>query len=85
MNQFRYYLTVIDWLQTSFLYSVFAGDAEKLCTSIHTSDCLKGTLKYGLDKLKELSDEDLDDLDPYQRDGNNLSKLLQLIQYQLIN
>lgn len=47
---------------------------EKLCSSNYDSNCLKDNLKYGLDKLKTLSDEQLDLLDPYQRGGNNLSK-----------
>lgn len=37
-------------------------------------NCLQDTLKYGLAKLKALTEEDLDNLDPYQRGGNNLSK-----------
>ncbi|XP_019877859.2 rhythmically expressed gene 5 protein-like [Aethina tumida] len=58
--------------KTSYLYSVFARDVEKVCSSVPTPNCLQDTLKYGLDKLKAMSEEDLDGLDPYQHEGRNL-------------
>ncbi|XP_019876552.2 rhythmically expressed gene 5 protein-like [Aethina tumida] len=58
--------------KTSYLYSIFARDVEKLCITVPEPNCLQDTLKHGLDKLKTMTEEDLDGLDPYQHEGRNL-------------
>ncbi|CAG9857434.1 unnamed protein product [Phyllotreta striolata] len=54
----------------SFLYSVFAKQVEHFCEESSLDNCNRQLLKYGLDKLKNLPEEYLDSMDPYQRGAN---------------
>ncbi|CAH0548717.1 unnamed protein product [Brassicogethes aeneus] len=56
----------------SYLYSIFAKEVEQVCsTDYQNRNCFKENLKHGLDKLRSLTFEELEALDPYQRDGVN--------------
>ncbi|XP_056633613.1 rhythmically expressed gene 5 protein [Diorhabda sublineata] len=54
----------------SFLYSMFATQVENFCDSSNVPNCNQELLKYGLNKLKQLPEEYLDSMDPYQRGGS---------------
>lgn len=58
----------------SFLYSMFANQVEEYCEFSEMANCNQELLKYGLKKLKDIPEEDLDTLDPYQRGANSISK-----------
>lgn len=71
----------------SHLYSTFAQLVSVHCKStvgggLPVNQCKHNLLGYGSTKLQTLSDAQLEALDPYQRDANELSKcLLQLWRY----
>ncbi|CAH0548719.1 unnamed protein product [Brassicogethes aeneus] len=54
----------------SYIYSMFANQVEDFCDTITMENCNKELLKYGLDKLKVMSEDHLDGMDPYQRNAN---------------
>ncbi|XP_023027192.2 rhythmically expressed gene 5 [Leptinotarsa decemlineata] len=56
----------------SFLYSMFANQVESFCDSSNMKNCNQELLKYGLDKLKNLPEEYMDSMDPYQRGANTI-------------
>ncbi|XP_030379150.1 rhythmically expressed gene 5 protein [Scaptodrosophila lebanonensis] len=62
----------------SYLYSTFAQLVSVHCkstapsTSVPVNQCKHNLLGYGYEKLQTLSDEQLETLDPYQRDANEL-------------
>nr|CAI5833110.1 unnamed protein product [Callosobruchus analis] len=56
----------------SFLYSMFANQVEGFCETSEVENCNRELLKYGLNRLKGMSDELLDALDPYQRGADNM-------------
>ncbi|XP_076255033.1 rhythmically expressed gene 5 [Rhynchophorus ferrugineus] len=58
--------------KTSFIYSLFANQVERFCEGSELSNCNRGLLKYGLSTLKNLPEERLDSMDPYQRGANNI-------------
>lgn len=58
----------------SYLYSMFANQVDGFCESSELPDCNQELLKYGLRKLKDMSEDHLDFMDPYQRNANNISK-----------
>ncbi|XP_072382620.1 rhythmically expressed gene 5 protein [Diabrotica undecimpunctata] len=58
--------------KTSFLYSMFATQVENICESSSIQNCNRELLKYGLNKLKNLPEEYLDSMDPYQRGGSTI-------------
>lgn len=67
-------------LQTSYLYSTFAGQVEFFCKSSTIKNCSFELLKYGLNKLKNTPEETLDIMDPYQRDADKISEYLKSIE-----
>ncbi|KAL3270986.1 hypothetical protein HHI36_021489 [Cryptolaemus montrouzieri] len=56
----------------SYLYSMFANQVEDFCETANMKDCNRELLKYGLDKLKDMSEDHLDTMDPYQRGANTI-------------
>ncbi|CAG9772751.1 unnamed protein product [Ceutorhynchus assimilis] len=58
--------------KTSYIYSLFANQVEKFCDGSAVPFCNRQLLKYGLGTLKDMGDDDLDAMDPYQRDANNI-------------
>ncbi|XP_045465853.1 rhythmically expressed gene 5 protein [Harmonia axyridis] len=56
----------------SYLYSMFANQVEEFCESSNMKNCNHELLKYGLDKLKDMSEDHLDTMDPYQRGASNI-------------
>lgn len=62
------------YLQTSFLYSMFASQVESFCDLSAMKNCNVELLKYGLNKLKKTPEDSLDNMDPYQRNANKISK-----------
>lgn len=58
--------------KTSFIYSLFANQVERFCDNSVIPSCNRQLLKYGLGTLRNLSDEQLDAMDPYQRGANNI-------------
>ncbi|KAG5868192.1 hypothetical protein JTB14_030265 [Gonioctena quinquepunctata] len=54
----------------SYLYSMFANQVENFCDSSSMKNCNQELLKFGLDKLKNLPEEYMDAMDPYQRGSN---------------
>lgn len=65
--------------QMSYLYSTFAQLVSVHCKStvgggLPVNQCKHNLLGYGYEKLQTFSDAQLEALDPYQRDANELSK-----------
>lgn len=58
----------------SYLYSMFANQVEQFCGKSTMVNCNKELLKYGLGKLKDMPEDHLDTMDPYQRGANDISK-----------
>ncbi|KAL1502852.1 hypothetical protein ABEB36_007933 [Hypothenemus hampei] len=58
--------------KTSFIYSLFANQVEKFCEDSIVPLCNRKLLKYGLGTLKNMNDDQLDSMDPYQRDANTI-------------
>lgn len=63
----------------SYLYSTFAQLVSVHCKStvgggLPVNQCKHNLLGYGYEKLQTFSDAQLEALDPYQRDANELSK-----------
>lgn len=58
----------------SYLYSMFANQVEEFCEFSEIPNCNRELLKYGLRKLKNLPEDHLDVMDPYQRGANSISK-----------
>ena len=59
----------------SYLYSMFANQVDEFCGKSTMANCNKELLKYGLGKLKDMPEDHLDVMDPYQRGANDISKL----------
>jgi hypothetical protein len=61
----------------SHLYSMFAKQVQAYCqgkTSGDASQCKKSMMLYGVTKLNEMEESHLDQMDPYQRNANNIRK-----------
>ncbi|CAH0548718.1 unnamed protein product [Brassicogethes aeneus] len=56
----------------SFIYSLFAKEVENYCELLKVKSCNTDLLKYGLDRIDSLSELELDSLDPYQREADDL-------------
>ncbi|KYB27120.1 rhythmically expressed gene 5 protein [Tribolium castaneum] len=56
----------------SYLYSMFANQVEQFCGKSTMANCNKELLKYGLGKLKDMPEDHLDVMDPYQRGANDI-------------
>ncbi|XP_044261391.1 rhythmically expressed gene 5 protein [Tribolium madens] len=56
----------------SYLYSMFANQVEQFCGKSTMVNCNKELLKYGLGKLKDMPEDHLDVMDPYQRGANDI-------------
>lgn len=59
----------------SYLYSMFANQVDTFCSSVDMKGCNQKLLNYGLNKLKDMPEDHLDTMDPYQRDAHNISML----------
>ncbi|XP_060534249.1 rhythmically expressed gene 5 protein [Cylas formicarius] len=58
--------------KTSYIYSLFAHQVENHCEGSNVPECGRRLLKYGLGTLKNMPEERLDAMDPYQRGANNI-------------
>lgn len=61
----------------SHLYSMFAKQVQSYCkgkTSGDASQCKKNMMVYGIAKLNDMEESHLDQMDPYQRNANNIRK-----------
>ncbi|XP_050305513.1 rhythmically expressed gene 5 protein [Anthonomus grandis grandis] len=58
--------------KTSYIYSLFANQVEKFCEGSSIPFCTRQLMKYGLGTLKNIEEEKLDSMDPYQREANNI-------------
>lgn len=63
----------------SYLYSTFAQLVSVHCKTtvgggLPVNQCKHNLLSYGYEKLQTFSDGQLEALDPYQRDANELSE-----------
>ncbi|RZC39784.1 rhythmically expressed gene 5 protein [Asbolus verrucosus] len=56
----------------SYLYSMFANQVDEFCEKSSMDNCNKELLKYGLGKLKDMPEDHLDVMDPYQRGASNI-------------
>jgi hypothetical protein len=56
----------------SYLYSMFANQVDEFCEKSTMVNCNKELLKYGLGKLKDMPEDHLDVMDPYQRGANDI-------------
>lgn len=53
---------------------MFANQVDDFCEKSSMNNCNKELLKYGLTKLKDMPEDHLDTMDPYQRGAGNISK-----------
>lgn len=59
------------------LYSMFAKQVQAYCqskTNGDASQCKKNMMMYGVVKLNDMEESHLDQMDPYQRNANNIRK-----------
>ncbi|KAK4877812.1 hypothetical protein RN001_010318 [Aquatica leii] len=56
----------------SYLYSMFAYQVEEFCEFSEMTNCNQDLLKYGLNKLKDMTEDKIDTMDPYQRGATSL-------------
>ncbi|KAK9874184.1 hypothetical protein WA026_002537 [Henosepilachna vigintioctopunctata] len=56
----------------SYLYSMFANQVDDFCEKANMKNCNHELLKYGLDKLKDMPEDHLDTMDPYQRGAHDI-------------
>lgn len=68
-------------LQMSYLYSMFANQVEEFCEFSELPGCSQELLKFGLRKLKELPEDHLDTMDPYQRGAHGISKCFSILYF----
>lgn len=55
---------------------MFANQVEDFCEFSDMHNCNRELLKFGLGKLKDMPEDHLDTMDPYQRGAHTLSKCL---------
>lgn len=53
---------------------MFATQVEEYCKTTNMVNCNQDLLKYGIHKLKDMPEDHLDEMDPYQRGANSISK-----------
>lgn len=53
---------------------MFANQVEEFCEFSEIPNCSQELLKYGLRQLKDMPEDHLDTMDPYQRGANSISK-----------
>ncbi|KAJ8972645.1 hypothetical protein NQ317_008231 [Molorchus minor] len=56
----------------SFLYSVFGNMVDDFCETSSMQNCNKSLLKQGLDVLKKMEEDLLDNMDPYQKNSHSI-------------
>ncbi|KAF5284919.1 hypothetical protein FQA39_LY16874 [Lamprigera yunnana] len=56
----------------SYLYSMFAYQAEEFCEFSEMKNCNQELLKHGLNTLKGMTEDRLDTMDPYQRGASTI-------------
>lgn len=70
---FRYYCNC---LQMAYLYSMFKNQVEEYCEFSEMENCVDELTRFGLKRLRELSENHLDEMDPYQRGASSISEYL---------
>ncbi|XP_066144592.1 rhythmically expressed gene 5 protein [Euwallacea fornicatus] len=58
--------------KTSYIYSLFANQVDKFCDGSNVPFCSRQLLKFGLGTLKNMDEDRLDAMDPYQREANSI-------------
>lgn len=53
---------------------MFKSQVDKYCSGSDMQNCNQELMRYGLKKLKGMSEDHLDLMDPYQRGASNISK-----------
>lgn len=61
-------------LQMAYLYSLFKNQVDEFCEFSEMENCINELTKYGLKKLREMPENKLDEMDPYQRGASAISK-----------
>lgn len=61
-------------LQTAYLYSMFKNQVEEYCDFSEMENCVDELTRYGLKRLREISENHLDEMDPYQRGASSISE-----------
>ena len=54
---------------------MFATQVKDYCKNkenVNTSQCKRNMMVYGMEKLNEMEESHLDQMDPYQRDANTI-------------
>lgn len=59
-----------------YLFSVFKNQVEEYCEFSEIENCKDDLMKYGLKRLKEMPENHLDEMDPYQRGASSISKFV---------
>lgn len=61
-------------LQMAYLYSMFKNQVEEYCEFSEMENCVEELTRYGLKRLRELPENHLDEMDPYQRGASSISE-----------
>lgn len=73
----------------SHLYSMFAKQVSAHCkstaTEVPVAVCKRDLLVYGIGRLEKMSDIYLDNMDPYQRGVNDLSKYCIILRFNYVS
>lgn len=59
-----------------YLFSVFKNQVEEYCEFSEIENCNDELMKYGLKRLKDMPENHLDEMDPYQRGASSISKFV---------
>lgn len=59
-----------------YLYSMFKNQVDEFCEFSEMDNCKDELTRYGLKRLREMDENSLDEMDPYQRGANSISKYL---------
>lgn len=58
----------------AYLYSMFKNQVEEYCEFSELENCVDELTRHGLKRLRELSENNLDEMDPYQRGASSMSE-----------
>lgn len=61
-------------LQMAYLYSMFKNQVEEYCEFSEMDNCVDELTRFGLKRLREMSEIHLDEMDPYQRGASSMSE-----------
>lgn len=56
---------------------MFAKQVSTYCknkSNTNTSQCKRGMMVYGMDKLNKMEESHLDEMDPFQKDSDSICK-----------